>query len=110
MYFAVRLIASIAVIVLCAQIGKRFPSLAGLIATMPLMSLIVLFWLRSENPGDNSLIVGYTQGALWGIVPSILFFAAAYLCLKGRMSLPVALTAASGVWLIGAIVHQRVLH
>lgn len=108
MQFAVRLLASIAVIVCCARIGKRYPSLAGLIATMPLMSLIVLFWLRSENPGDDALMRGFTQGALWGIIPSILFFAAAWLCLRGRMPLPLALTIALGAWLVGAVVHRRV--
>ncbi|HOE27659.1 MAG: DUF3147 family protein [Candidatus Aureabacteria bacterium] len=109
MRFLARLAASVAVIVRCARIGKRHPSLAGLIATMPLMSLIVLFWLRLENPGDDALLRGCTQGALWGIVPSILFFAAAWLSLRGGIPLSLALASAFAAWPAGAMAHQRVL-
>jgi hypothetical protein len=74
MNFAIKLAVTIAVIVLCTQIGRKLPSLAGLIATMPLTGLIVLMWLYFDNPGNYDLLVNYTKGALWGIFPSILFF------------------------------------
>ena len=45
MRFAIKLLVSIALILLCTSIGKKLPSLAGLIAVMPLTGLIVLIWL-----------------------------------------------------------------
>ncbi len=100
---------SLVIIIACARIGKRFPTLGGLIATMPLTSLLVLLWLWSESPGDYRLMEGYTRGVLWGIIPTILFFAAALFLFQRQLPLPVILAASFGVWLAGAAVHQYFL-
>lgn len=107
--FLVKLLLSNLIIIACVLIGKRFPSLGGLIATMPLTSLIVLLWLYSDNPGDDGLITGYTRGVLWGIWPTVLFFAATYLCLRKGLELPMALAIGGGFWLGGALLHQWAL-
>jgi uncharacterized membrane protein (GlpM family) len=106
MQFFVKLVITNLIIISCVQIGRKFPSLAGLIATMPLTSLLVLLWLDLDNPGDIRLITEYTRGVLWGIIPTILFFGAAYLCFRRQCPLSVALSAGFGLWLAGAVVHQ----
>ncbi|MCK4235851.1 MAG: DUF3147 family protein [Candidatus Krumholzibacteria bacterium] len=109
MQFIIKLVASVAIIILATQIGRKFPSLGGLIATMPLTGVIVLMWLYSDNPGDFGLMKDYTSGALWGIAPSILFFLVAYVCFQRHLPLVLVLAAGFGAWLIGAIVHQVLL-
>jgi len=109
MNFAVRLAVSMAVIVAAALLGRRFPSLAGLIATMPLAGLVVLLWLYSENPGDGDLMVRYTRGAIWGILPCIGFYLVALLCFQKRLPLAAVLGLSFGAWLIGAIIHQTLV-
>ena len=106
MQFVFKLLISIAIIVFCTQIGRKFPSRGGLIATMPLTGVIVLVWLYSDNPGNFRLMENYTKGALWGIAPSIMFFIVAYLCFHKHFSLPLVLTASFGTWLVGAFIHQ----
>ena len=106
MYFLIKLSISVAVIIFAAQIGRRFPSAAGLIATMPLTGLIVLIWLYLDKQGNHDVMLSYTKGAIWGILPSILFFLVVLICFKKHFSLPVVLFAGFGVWLIGAFVHQ----
>ena len=106
MQFFVKLVITNLIIIACVQAGRKFPSLAGLIATMPLTSLIVLVWLHMENPGDYRLMTVYTRGVLWGIIPTILFFAAAWFCFCRQYSLSVALSAGFCLWMAGAIVHQ----
>ena len=86
------------------------PTLAGLIAVMPLTGLLVLIWLYLDNPGDVKLMTDYTRGALWGIVPSVLFFLAAYLCFRKQLPLRIVLGASLLLWLIAAIFHQLLLH
>ncbi len=109
MEFLIKLLITNAIIVSCVLLGKRFPTLAGLIATMPLTSLMVLVWLHTDNPGDLRLMTDYTRGALWGIIPTILFFAVACFCFRSRLSLPLTLSASFAVWLAGAAVHQGLL-
>lgn len=106
MPFLVKLIAANIIIVACAQLGRRYPSLAGLIATMPLTSLLVLIWLHLDRPGDFRLMTDYTRGVLWGIIPTILFFVAAYYCFRRQFPFSLALSAGCAVWLAGAAVHH----
>lgn len=107
--FFIKLLITNAIIVSCVLLGKRFPTLAGLIAAMPLTSLLVLVWLYSDNPGDLKLMEKYTGGVLWGIVPTILFFAVAFLCFRRQIPLPLTLSLSFAVWLAGAILHQWLL-
>ena len=84
--------------------------MAGLIAVMPLTGLIVLIWLYLDNPGNFELMNSYCKGALWGILPSILFFTAALLCFRRQLSLWAVLSISFAVWLVAAFVHQLLLH
>jgi F0F1-type ATP synthase assembly protein I len=109
MQFWIKLAVSLGVIVTCTRIGARMPTLGGLIATMPLTSLIVLLWLASDHPGDHRLLKEYTQGVLWGIIPTILFFGVVLVVLQRGWQLPAVLGTGFAVWLAGAIVHQYLL-
>lgn len=109
MQFVVKLLISIGIIVLVTQIGRRFPTLGGLLATMPLTGAIILIWLYSDNRGDFELLGRYTKGALWGIAPSILFFIVAYFAFKKQLPFGMILFASFGAWIIGAFVHQLFL-
>lgn len=106
MSFGVKLLATNLVILTAVQLGRRWPSAGGLIATMPLSTLLVLLWLYSEQPGNYDLLTGYTKGVLWGILPSIAFFVTALVCFQHRASLPTTLCASFGVWLVGALLHS----
>lgn len=109
MRFAIKLLISVCVIAFCAGIGRKLPTLAGLIAVMPLTGLIVLVWLCLDNPDNFNLMTEYTKGALWGIVPSVLFFLVAFMCFHKRLSLWIVLCAGFAVWLVAAFIHQWLL-
>jgi len=110
MEFLLKLCVSNAVIILCVQLAKKLPSLAGLVATMPLVGLIVLVWLYTDHRGDSAFMVSYTRGALWGVLPSIAFYLVALFCFSRHLSLPLTLAAGFAVWLAGALIHQWALH
>jgi len=109
MRFVIKLFISLCIIAFCAGVGRRLPTLAGLIAVMPLTGLVVLIWLSQDNPGDFNLMTEYTKGALWGIVPSVLFFLVAFLCFHKKLSLWIVLCASFAVWLVAAFIHQLLL-
>ena len=110
MRFVIRLLISIGIIILCSQIGRKLPTLAGLIAVMPLTGLIVLLWLYSDNPANSAVLTDYTKGALWGIIPSTLFFLAAFLCFKKNLPLWLILSISFAIWLTAAAIHQYLLN
>ena len=109
MRFFIKLFISLCIITFCSQIGRKLPTLAGLIAVMPLTGLIVLVWLYLDNPGNFNLMTDYAKGALWGILPTILFFLVVFLCFQKRLSLWIVLCASFAVWIIAAFVHQLLL-
>lgn len=109
MQFIIKLLISNAIIILCVWLGKKLPSLGGLIATMPLTSLIVLLWLYNDNPGERNILTAYVEGVFFGVIPTMLFFGAAWFCLKKGFQLPAALAASFALWMAAAIVHQLAL-
>ena len=109
MRFIIKLLIVIAIILLCSGIGRRRPELAGLIAVMPLTGLLAMLWLYSDHAGDLVIMRRYTLGAVWGIIPSILFFAAAYLGFRRGWHLSAVLGIGFGAWLTTALLHQYLL-
>ena len=109
LYDVIKLLISVSIIIFCTQIGRKLPALAGLIAVMPLTGLIVLVWIYLDNPGNFNLMTDYTKGALWGILPTILFFLVAFFCFQKRLSLWIVLCASFAVWIVAAFVHQLLL-
>ncbi len=109
MQFVIKLALAVLIIVLCAQIARARPTLAGLIAVMPLTGLIVMLWVYSDCQGDAVRMGRYTLGAVWGILPSIVFFGSAYMCFRKGMSLGWVLGVSSMMWILAALVHQYFL-
>ncbi len=109
MQILVKIIISLIVILAATSIGKRIPSAAGLIGVMPLTGALVLVWVYLENRGDSQIMQDFAKGALWGILPSILFFLAAFVCFKKHLPLHTVLVASFGAWIAAAIVHQWML-
>jgi uncharacterized membrane protein (GlpM family) len=109
MQFVIKLFISMCILVFCGLIGRKMPSLAGLIAVMPLTGLIAMLWLYSGKPGDFATMTEYTKAAVWGSLASALFFLAAFLCFRRHSALWLVLCVSFGVWLVAAFLHQWLL-
>jgi uncharacterized membrane protein (GlpM family) len=109
MQLAIKISISLAVILLATFAAKRFPSVAGLIGVMPLTGALVLAWVYLENHGDPGIMVGFAKGALWGMLPSLLFFLVAFFCLKKEFSLTMVLGSSFAAWILAAMIHQWTL-
>jgi uncharacterized membrane protein (GlpM family) len=109
MQIAVKALLSVAIILAATVVAKKFPSAAGLIGVMPLTGALVLVWVYLENKGDHRVMQGFAKGALWGMLPSLLFFLVAFICFKRQMPLPGVLAASFGTWAVAAAVHQLLL-
>jgi uncharacterized membrane protein (GlpM family) len=104
-----KIVLSLVVILTAAAVGRRWPSLAGLVSVMPLTGALVLVWVALDSGGDPRIMQQFTKGALWGLLPTVLFFLTAFFCFRRELSLPVALVTSFGVWLASACLHQWLL-
>jgi len=109
MHYLIKILISVSIILAATAIGKRLPSTAALISVMPLTGALVLVWVYLENKGDPAIMQEFTKGALWGILPSILFFLVAFICFKRQLPLHIVLATSFGVWVGAALVHQWML-
>lgn len=105
----VKVVLSIVIILAATGIGKKLPATAGLIGVMPLTGALVLVWMYLESNGDFKTMQQFSKGAIWGILPSVLFFAMALFCFRRSYPLPAVLALSFGVWLAAALVHQWLL-
>lgn len=106
MQIAIKIALTLLVILLAVAIGRKFPSLGGLVAVMPLTGLIVMLWLYSDTGGNPAAMQQYAKGALFGIIPTMLFFAVALIGFRKAWGLPVVLLASFATWAIAALFHQ----
>jgi uncharacterized membrane protein (GlpM family) len=109
MQLLIKVTLSVLIILLASAIAKKFPSLAGLIGVMPLTGALVLGWVFLENNGDPIIMQRFTKGALWGILPSILFFIVAFFCLRRELPLLGVLAVSSSAWFVAAVIHRWAL-
>lgn len=109
MQFFLKSIITLAIILIAVEVGKRYPSLGGLVSVMPLTGALVMIWLYVDSGGDGAVMQAYTRGAVWGLIPTVLFFVVAWFCFKKELPLPMVLGFSFGVWFLAAIVHQWLL-
>lgn len=73
MLYAVKLLISAAMIVLVSEISKKYPGIGGLLASLPLTSLLGIIWLQLETR-DSALISAHSRAVFWYVLPSLPMF------------------------------------
>jgi hypothetical protein len=113
-YYAAKLLVSATIIVVVSEVAKRSGFWGGLIASLPLVSILAITWLYFDTH-DVVKVAALARSTVWFVVPSLPFFVILPVMLQtGRsfwMSMGAALisTAISYV-IVAAILKQFGLH
>ncbi len=75
LYYVVKVSISAALIVLVSEVAKRSSVLGGLIASLPLVSLLGIIWLYVDTR-DAAKVAALAADIFWLVLPSLVFFAA----------------------------------
>mgnify|MGYP001224258821 CR=1 FL=1 len=73
MTYLVKVILSALLIVLISEVSKKFPTLGGLIASLPLLSVLGMIWLYADTR-DSELLATHALGTFWFVLPSLPMF------------------------------------
>ena len=76
-----------------SEIARRYPGWGGLVASLPLTSLLAMLWLWRDS-SDAERVAELSASTLWFILPSIPLF----------IALPLLLRSHLGFWLSMALV------
>lgn len=60
-------------IALVSEVAKRHPGLGGLIASLPLVSVLGMIWLWRDTQ-DAERLAAYSAGTFWFVLPSLPMF------------------------------------
>jgi hypothetical protein len=87
LYLIVKAAISGAIVAAVSEIARRYPGWGGLVASLPLTSLLAMLWLWRDT-SDSSRVAELSAGTLWFILPSLPLF----------IALPFLLKSGVGFW------------
>ena len=88
LYLIVKAILSGAIVAAVSEIARRYPGWGGLVASLPLTSLLAMLWLWRDT-SNAERIAALSVSTIWFIVPSVPLF----------IALPLLLRSGLGFWL-----------
>ncbi|AJP48292.1 hypothetical protein PG1C_07090 [Rugosibacter aromaticivorans] len=68
-------LATAAVVVLVSELAKRSDKLGGLVAALPLVTILALVWLHIENQPESK-VANHAWYTFWYVVPTLPMFLA----------------------------------
>lgn len=73
LYLAIKALISGAIVAAVSEISKRYPGFGGLVASLPLVSVLGMIWLWQDKP-DPANMAAHSEGTFWFVLPSLPMF------------------------------------
>jgi hypothetical protein len=93
LYLAIKAAISGVIVAAVSEIARRYPGWGGLVASLPLTSLLAMLWLWRDT-SDVERVAELSASTIWFILPSVPLF----------IALPLLLRSGVGFWLSIALV------
>ena len=93
LYLLIKAALSGAIVAAVSEIARRYPGWGGLVASLPLTSLLAMLWLWRDT-ADAERVAELSQSTIWFFVPSVPLF----------IALPLLLRSGLGFWVSMGIV------
>ncbi|WP_214484788.1 DUF3147 family protein [Bacillus sp. SM2101] len=108
MYVIVKILVSALIIGIVTEVARKYPSYGGIIAALPLVSLLSLIWLSFQGESLVNLSK-FTTGVLIGIPATVVLLVIVGICLK--LAMPLVFSIGLGVlgWASFLFVQQLVM-
>jgi hypothetical protein len=90
--FAAKALLAGLLIALIAEIGRKFPTAAAVVASLPLVSVLGMALLWRERPDTENMAI-HTEATFWYVLPSLPMF----------LAVPWMLRHGTGFWLALAL-------
>ena len=73
LYLFVKAAVSGLLIAIISEVAKRYPGVGGLIASLPLVSVLGMIWLWRDRP-DAANMAAHAEATFWFVLPSLPMF------------------------------------
>lgn len=100
MFYLITKAALSGVIVLAvSEIARRSPAIGGLVASLPLISILAILWLWKDT-ADTARIADHAESTFWFVLPSLPMFLILPALLRHGTNFWVALVACCAVTIV----------
>jgi hypothetical protein len=89
-YLIIKAALSGVLIAIISEVAKRYPAFGGLIASLPLVSVLGMVWLWRDKP-DVANMAAHAEATFWFVLPSLPMFLAIPVMLRHGMNFWVSL-------------------
>jgi len=72
-YLLAKAVISGLLVVAVSEVAKRYPGLGGLVASLPLVSVLGMIWLWRDT-ADAERMAAHATGTFWFVLPSLPMF------------------------------------
>jgi hypothetical protein len=73
LYLTIKAALSGILIAIISEVAKRYPGFGGLIASLPLVSVLGMIWLWKDKP-DTANMAAHSEATFWFVLPSLPMF------------------------------------
>lgn len=105
----VKIIINALIITAITEISKKYVTVGGLIAAMPILTVIALFWFYFEKK-DNIFMADFTKSVLAGFPMTIMFFIPTIYLFKKGYNFFLVIFVGLVFLAIGAYIQQRIMN
>ncbi|MET1047816.1 MAG: DUF3147 family protein [Hyphomicrobium sp.] len=107
-YAALKVLLTAGLVVAISEVAKRSTVLGGIIASLPLTSLLALIWLYGET-GDAGKVASLSTSIFWYVLPSLVLFLALPALLARGLDFWPSLAIASGLTFVAYLLMTSLL-
>jgi len=108
MYLLLKIISSAAIIGIVTELARRYPVYGGIIAALPLISILSIIWLTVQGETTQN-INKFTLGVLAGIPATIVMLFVIYISLKQSFHLILAISLGVVAWGIFLVFQKYII-
>ncbi|CAG9620404.1 DUF3147 family protein [Sutcliffiella rhizosphaerae] len=99
MFLITKIFVSAVIIGIVTEVARVFPKYGGIIAALPLVSLLSLFWLYLQ--GEQTVTLNkFAMGVLWGFPATAVLLIIVVFSLKASLSLFISIGLGAGGWFV----------
>ncbi len=108
MFVVMKIIASAIVIGIVTEISRRFPTYGGVVAALPLVSLLSIIWLYVQGE-QSATLSKFALGVLWGFPATAILLIIVYIALQNSLHLFFSIALGGCGWLLFLFIQNLVL-
>lgn len=108
LFIAIKIFITAVIIVLITEISKRSVTVGGLVAAMPILTIIALFWFNYEKR-SNFFMGEFTKSVLAGFPMTIMFFIPTIYMFKKGCNFYLTIFVGIIFLGIGAYIQQKIM-